>query len=218
MDHARAYNRFLHEQLRGWAGESRRILDFGAGAGRFARLLARDGFEVEAIEPDAELRRRIAEAGVPVASSLAAVENEDFDAIYSINVLEHVEQDARVLVELFDRLRPGGSLFVYVPAFEVLFSSHDARVGHHRRYRRRDLVEKLDRAGFEIERADYVDCVGFFAGLAYKWVGSREGDLSVASVRAYDRFVFPISRWLDRWAGRWFGKNLLVVGRRRRRE
>ena len=41
-----------------------------------------------------------------------------------------------------------------------------ARVGHRRRYRKSTLLPVLRAAGFAVERASYVDSIGFAAGLA----------------------------------------------------
>ena len=116
-----------------------------------------------------------------------------------------------MLPALRPRLAPGGRLLIYVPAFNLLYSANDERVGHVRRYRRAGLVELVRNAGFQVERASYVDSLGFFAALAYRFVGDPEGGLSVTSVRLYDSLLFPPSRLLDRVVGRWFGKNLLLT-------
>jgi hypothetical protein len=55
--------------------------------------------------------------------------------------------------------------------------------------------------------------LGFLAALAYRSVSST-GRLSPQSVQRYDRFVFPLSRVVDRLAARWIGKNLLLEARR----
>ena len=55
---------------------------------------------------------------------------------------------------------------VYVPAFNVLYTSMDALVGHHRRYRSSELVTLLERAGFVISKKAYTDVLGFFVTLA----------------------------------------------------
>lgn len=216
MEEAVRYNRFLIEALDAWgraaggpaAGE---LLDFGAGNGRFCVALLERGYAMHAVEPDALLRGRIGERGVDARESLESFDpDERFDGIYTINVLEHIEDDAGLLRAFCERLRPGGRLFVYVPAFQLLFSANDRRVGHLRRYRLRGLVEAVTAAGFEIERARYVDSLGFFAGLAYRFFGNADGGLDVGAVRLYDSVVFPLSRVLDRGLSRWLGKNLLV--------
>ncbi len=212
MDEAVRYNRFLEHEIARWADGTRRLLDFGAGNGRFAKALVARGFEMHAIEPDPALRDAIATRGVQARGSLAALDAaQRFDGIYSVNVLEHVEDDLGLLRAFRDLLEPGGRLFSYVPAFPVLYSANDTRVGHLRRYRKRGLVELTRSAGFRIEAARYVDCVGFPAGLWYRFFGSRDGALGVGAVKLYDRVLFPVSRRIDRLAQGFVGKNLLVT-------
>lgn len=210
MDEAINYNRYLIEELCSWSAGLGPVLDFGAGNGRFAGALHERGVDVQVIEPDARLREQIAARGVPVYESLEALDGRRFDGIYSINVLEHLEDDRAHLEAFYRTLAPGGRLLLYVPAFQLLFSANDRRVGHFRRYRRRGLVAMLRESGFAIDRSSYVDSIGFIAGLAYRYFGNRDGGLGVAAVRLYDRFVFPLSRVLDRVVGRLLGKNLLV--------
>jgi hypothetical protein len=90
----------------------------------------------------------------------------------------------------------------------------DRKVGHVRRYRKRALAVLLQGCGFTVTEARYVDSLGFLASLAYKVFGSDTGDIDRASLRLYDRFVFPASCALDRIASPFFGKNLLVLARR----
>ena len=215
MEEAVRYNRFLIESLVAWGAGAHHLLDFGAGNGRFCVALQERGHAMHAVEPDLRLRERISQRGVDARESLAAFEPDvRFDGVYTINVLEHIEDDAGLLHAFRQRLRPGGRLFVYVPAFPLLFSANDRRVGHLRRYRRDGLSAAVRAAGFELERADYVDSLGFLAGLLYRFFGNRDGGLDVGAVRLYDGAVFPLSRLLDRGLSRWLGKNLLVTARR----
>ena len=216
MEEAVRYNRFLIDALASWSEGAAALLDFGAGNGRFCMAMLERGHVMYAVEPDAQLRDRVTERGVEVREALSGFDpGTHFDGIYTINVLEHIEDDTGLLRSFCERLRPGGRLFIYVPAFELLFSANDRRVGHRRRYRRLGLVEAVRAAGFRIERASYVDSLGFFAGLAYRFFGNRDGGLDVGAVRLYDGVVFPVSRVLDRVFEGLFGKNLLVTAVRR---
>ncbi len=214
MDRATNYNAFLIDQLVDWAAESQRVLDFGAGNGRFAGALAERGFGVIALEPDLALRTAIAGQGIDTASSLGNLSPESLDGVYSINVLEHIEDDRGILGSFYDLLRPGGGLFIYVPAFPILYSANDARVGHVRRYRRRALSDLTRSTGFEIESCAFVDCLGFPAGLMYRYFGDPDGGLNLGAIQAYDRVLFPISRVLDRALSTVVGKNLLLRARK----
>jgi SAM-dependent methyltransferase len=74
----------------------------------------------------------------------------EFDVIGAFDVLEHIDADERVMAEVFDALRPAGLFVITVPQYQWMWSRLDELVHHKRRYGRRDLVEKLGRAGFEI--------------------------------------------------------------------
>lgn len=208
------YNRFLVSLVLHANRVRRPMLDFGAGVGTFATALSRHGLSVDCVEPDSAQADAIGQSGLRVFGDITAVPSAGYDFVYSFNVLEHIEDDRLALNELHRVLRTGGLLLLYVPAFQMLYSSMDRKVGHVRRYRRSDLVEKVTSAHFEITKVRYADSIGFAASLAYRLVGSDSGRIDRASVRLYDRFAFPLSLWLDRLLGRWIGKNLLVVARK----
>ena len=211
MDEAIHYNQFLIGALETWAQGADSLIDFGAGNGRFAGALRERRADVHAIEPDRTLREKIEAKGVAAYENLEALGERRFGGLYTVNVLEHLEDDEGTLEAFYRALQLGGKLFIYVPAFELIFSANDERVGHLRRYRLSSLVAKVEAAGFTVDRATYVDCLGFFAALAYRFVGNADGGLDVWAVKFYDRFIFPLSRALDSIFGRLLGKNLLLL-------
>jgi SAM-dependent methyltransferase len=214
MREAVNYNRALLDLVKAHVRKSDRLLDFGAGTGTFATALAAEGYAVECVEPDPAQRAALAGAGLRVHEDLAAIPARSIDCVYTLNVLEHIEDDLATIRALGERLVIGGRLVVYVPAFQMLFTSMDRKVGHMRRYRRTDLRAKVETAGLTVLRSEYVDSLGFAATLAYRAFGSRSGDIDLDAVRAYDRFAFPLSRRLDRALNRVVGKNVLLVAQR----
>jgi len=214
MKHAKLYNRYL-ERLVQRHSPGGKTVDFGAGGGTFAIPLTQAGLDVDCIEPDAGLRQDLEAAGLAIHESLATIAPESVDYIYSLNVLEHIEDDAGMLTALGERLRPGGRLLLYVPAFQLLYSSMDSKVGHFRRYGKAGLRALVEAAGLRVETARYVDSLGFFASLLFKCFGNSDGSLSPTSIRLYDRLAFPLSRLADLLVSPWIGKNLLVVAARR---
>jgi SAM-dependent methyltransferase len=211
MDDAVNYNAYLSRLVRSYALSTDRILDFGAGIGTFSLPLKREGFNVSCVESDPRQLQRVTENGVPGFSDLSAVPDETYDYIFTLNVLEHIEDDHAALRDLAKKLKPGGRLMIYVPAFQVLFSSMDRAVGHYRRYRLTDLSKKVSSAGLEVKEARYVDSVGFIASLVFKYIGSKDGSLNRNAVILFDRLAFPVSLLLDLATKKLFGKNLLTV-------
>ena len=208
------YNQSLLQLVRDHADEKNTIVDFGAGIGTFAFALCAEGYSVQCVEPDPGQAKLIRERGLPVVESLGQLPPRSADVIYTFNVLEHIEDDRAVLSDLLQVLKPHGLLIVYVPAFPILYSSMDDKVGHVRRYRRSELKSKLGSAGFAVKSICFVDSIGFLASLAYRLVGDNSGDIGETSVALYDRWVFPVSRVTDRVLHRVVGKNLVAVASR----
>lgn len=213
MEEAENYNRYLLDLIARHA-EGTKVLDFGAGNGTFARPCRARGMDVTALEPDGRLQTMLQDAGVPAVGDVAALPDASFDYAYSLNVLEHIPDDVAALRALRVKLKPGGRLLVYVPAFPVLFTSMDAKVGHVRRYTRATLRANVAAAGFRVHDVRYADSLGFMATLVFKALDSGTGDVNRPLLRLYDRLVFPVSRAVDAVTHRWFGKNLVLVASR----
>jgi SAM-dependent methyltransferase len=77
---------------------------------------------------------------------------DEFDAVGAFDSLEHIPEDELVLSEIHRAIRPGGVLLLTVPQHPWLWSRADDYGHHQRRHRRRELVEKVRRAGFEVKR------------------------------------------------------------------
>ena len=159
--------RVLQAALERLAVRGRSILDVGCGAGTNLDLLheqfpesALHGMDIE-IEP---LRYCREDRATPVfQADLARLpfRDEAFDLVCALDALEHVQNDEGAMADLYRVCAPGGTLFATVPAFPLLWGNVD-RVGHHfRRYRRRELVDKLTRAGFEVRFVRYFNTLLF---------------------------------------------------------
>lgn len=210
MQEAKNYNQYLLDIIESSLG-GQKILDFGAGIGQFAQPLREKGYQIYCLEPDSGQASRLREQGFTVFTDLSQL-TEKFDTIYSINVLEHIKNDKEILLQLTNHLSDDGQILLYVPAFSVLYSEFDRRIGHLRRYSKstlKPLVTNLKTLDFR-----YVDSIGFFAALFYKLTADQKGSLSPKAVHFYDRYLFPLSRWLDKLFQSSFGKNLLYVGKK----
>ncbi len=208
MQEAKNYNRFLLDLVLAAARHDELLVDFGAGSGTFSLPVAAAGYRVICVETDPVLFANLAERGLEVVSSLDLLEDNSVDYLYSLNVLEHIEDDEAIARLWFQKLRPGGQLLVYVPAFQALYSSMDRKVGHVRRYTRRMLCDRLTHAGFKVNTARYADSIGVLATLIYKTLDKGRGDVNLSMLRLYDRWVFPISHLIDHVAQLLAGKNV----------
>lgn len=216
MHEAVLYNEAIVQMLigTGMTNESQ-ILDFGAGVGTFATMLRERGRRVDCLEIDATESGVLREKGFVVFENLAHVPYDTYDVIYSLNVLEHIADHEEVLVELYKKLKPGGKLFVYVPAFQLLYSDFDAMLGHVRRYHLTELRMLLEKVGYSIEDIRYYDTLGFVAAYVFKLLRMKPTHVTKGKLWFFDRIVFPFNRITDPIFRRWFGKNIYAVCRRK---
>jgi SAM-dependent methyltransferase len=127
------------------------VLDIGCGTGFTLEALTQR-YDAWGLEPDPAVRERARDAVrhrvLPGdTSNLSALGGRTFDVALMLDVLEHVEDDRAELSSAMAALSPGGKLVITVPANPSLWSDHDDRNGHYRRYTEASLRTLLAKAG-----------------------------------------------------------------------
>ncbi len=180
-----------------------RVLEVGGGVGQVTGLLlAEPAIErLRVVEPEAacaaRLRQRFPGLDLVEGTIAAVPAAEAFDALVSVNVLEHVAEDGAELAAYRQRLAPRrGALCLFVPARPEIFAVIDRDFGHRRRYRRPELRDRLRRAGFRVERLDYFNFAGYFAWW-WNFRLLRRRAFSPFALRLFDRVLFPAQHALE---------------------
>ncbi|MGC9114333.1 MAG: class I SAM-dependent methyltransferase [Candidatus Micrarchaeia archaeon] len=149
--------------------EGRRVLDVGSGIGTFASLLAKRGFDVTAVEMDPRCVPSSRNKGVTwVCGNLFGVRDRiphDFDSVTLLDVLEHIEDQDKALAAVRNFLAKDGVVVVTVPAFNFLYSRHDRKIGHYRRYTLGSLRKVMAKNGFKVEKSFYWNAPGVLGWL-----------------------------------------------------
>ncbi|HEX8599142.1 MAG TPA: class I SAM-dependent methyltransferase [Chloroflexia bacterium] len=139
-------------------GRPRRILDMGCGTGTMLNYLSRYG-RAEGIDADEEAVRFCHERGITQVRQVSALplpfEDDTFDLVTALDVIEHIEDDLGTLRELYRVLRPGGTLLMSVPAYKFLWGAQDEISNHKRRYVAPQVRERLRATGFKVRRLSY---------------------------------------------------------------
>jgi SAM-dependent methyltransferase len=113
-----AFDRSRLRRLRRAAPPPARLVDAGAGRGRFVAAARRAGYDASGFEPDPG--RAAAARAYGVELDTTAIEDATYDpgsvdAVTAWHVLEHVEDPDAAVAALAGWLRPGGALLVGVP-------------------------------------------------------------------------------------------------------
>lgn len=173
-----------------------KILDLGCGSGQMFKSLSKYG-KVVGVEPSQYALKfapkdtlRVCGDGekVPLTSS-------SFDLIAAFGVLEHIKDDEQTLREMFRLSKKKGVVMIEVPAYQFLWSAHDMALHHYRRYTKKSLVKKVEKAGFRINKAGYIFTTIFpavvFLRAVKKIVGGRE-----AKTDGMEKVPLPIQKFL----------------------
>jgi SAM-dependent methyltransferase len=205
------YNTYLAGLIEREKGEEKNLIDHGAGLGIIAGILRDRGNRVLCVEIDPDHISHLEADGFKIARSLAHFSDHSLDFIYSLNVLEHIRDDTAEARMMAQKLKPGGRVFIYVPAFKALYSTLDKRIGHFRRYDRRSLTALAEAGGFRVEWCAYSDFLGGILWMFYKWANDPQGRLNPRLLVLFDRLVYPVSLVFDRVTSRLFGKNVMAA-------
>jgi hypothetical protein len=79
------------------------------------------------------------------------------DAIILMDILEHVAHPEKLFNEITQKLSLTSDTWfiITVPAFQFLFSEHDKKLRHYRRYNRKQLLHLLQSQGLVIQTSGY---------------------------------------------------------------
>lgn len=137
------------------------ILDIGCSSGIFLKELEMKGFKMEhlfGIDISEKAIENCKNNGIQNAFVMDAQKitlPEKFDIIVASDCLEHLQDDTQALKNWHGLLKTGGMLYVFVPAFQSLWSKHDEVNMHFRRYTNKELKDKLTSEKFTVLKSSY---------------------------------------------------------------
>lgn len=154
------FRRFVSPLLaRAAAGRSNlTLLDCGCGTGHNLRALLASYGRAYGMDLTAAGLEAARQAGRPLTRADATripFSSQTFDIVTSFDMLQCVPDDEGALHEIARVLRPGGHLVGSVAALELLHGDHSVLSEEVRRYRRGELMARLERAGLAPVRVSY---------------------------------------------------------------
>ena len=200
-----------------------RILDVGCGTGANLEMLSQFGV-AEGVDVSDEALEFCRKKGLAVRKGLAETlpfEDESFDMTTALDVVEHLDDDIAGLREMHRVTKCGGYSLIFVPAFMWLWGVQDD-ISHHRiRYTKKQIVERLEKAGFKVERATYANFTFFapiLAGrLLMKLTGIKpesENNITISALNGVFGKLFSAERFWLKNLNFPFGVSIVVVAKR----
>ena len=206
------------------AGVTIRILDVGCGTGANLEMLSQFGL-AEGVDVSDEALEFCRKKGLTVQEGLAETlpyPDETFDITTALDVVEHLDDDIVGLKEMHRVTKTGGYSLIFVPAFMWLWGVQDD-ISHHRiRYTRKQIVERLEKAGFTVERATYANFTFFVPVLGgrvfMRATGIKpasENNINISALNGAFGKVFSAERFWLKNLNFPFGVSIVIVARKR---
>ncbi len=200
--------------------EQLKILDVGCGTGANLEMLANYG-ESEGVDVSDDALEFCKTKGLKVHKGLAEklpFEDESFDLVTALDVVEHLDDDIAGLKEMNRVMKDSGRALIFVPAFMWLWGVQDDISNHRIRYTKKQIVERLKNAGFEIERATYANWTFFAPILAGRTImkvtgikPESENNVNVSALNGIFGKIFSSEKlWLKNFDFP-FGVSIVIV-------
>ena len=218
---------FLKVALDGQFGGKSGIkaLDVGCGSGAVMEFLDSRGYETYGIDMSEVAIAFCKERGLRAEYGTAdKIRSPDatFDAVFALDVLEHIEDDGKAVAEIARVLKPGGVFIATVPAHQFLFSYHDRLLHHKRRYGKTELIA-LIQTQFSIESISWIHASILFPVIASRLakkalrVSSKTSDVKPIHplLNKIGSMVYAVElAWFRAFKRLPFGLSLMVIAQK----
>ncbi|MCI0414603.1 class I SAM-dependent methyltransferase [bacterium] len=191
-----------------------KVLEIGAGIGNFARWAQENADEYHVSDVDQRLVAKLSQEFHRALNwdlYTPFPNDELYDSVVILNVVEHLEDDLQALRCLNARLKPGGNLILMVPAMQFLYGSLDRSFGHYRRYTKASISRVIRATSFEILKTEYINVIGMAGWFLYGKILKRQN----LPQQLCSRFniVVPLLK-LERLLAYFAGLSVIVIARK----
>lgn len=211
------FNNWMYSQMSPFIGG--KILEIGSGIGNISSFLVKEFPEAELSDVRDQytdkLKRQFPNQRVHTIDLVSDdFENKysdlqsSFDFVFALNVVEHIQNDKLALLNLSKLVKPGGRIFILVPAYQWLFNSFDVSLEHFRRYTKSSL-SMICPQNCQVKDSFYFNAFGIIGWFS---VGSvlRRKIIPEGNMRIYN-FITPIVKVIDILVFRKIGLSVINV-------
>ncbi len=137
---------------------------------------------------------------------------ENYDAVFALNVIEHIQDDRLAIFNCKKLLRKNGHLIILVPSYQKLYNKFDEELGHFKRYNKRSLLNIFLQNDLKIIHQQQFNFIGIFGWYLSGGVLKRES-IPSGQMKIYNRLV-PLWKLFDQLVQRKVGLSTIAVGKK----
>jgi SAM-dependent methyltransferase len=214
------YNKWIFDNIKPYLGNN--VLEIGCGTGNITDYMLQKNRKITGVEIDRsfaccsqEKYRRSRNVRILHGDflKLKSIKKASYDSSVSLNVLEHIKDDAAAIRKIHSALKKGGVMVNLVPAMHFAYGTLDRELGHYRRYEKKDMAGLYEGNGFKLEKMFYMNFIGAFAWAMNSRVLGRK-DFPSSQPVLFDRFFVPVIKPVEAAIHPPIGQSLIAVGRK----
>jgi len=166
------FNYWMYQTIRPFC--QGKILEIGSGIGNISQFFLEEQADITLSDIRSvycdQLRKKFpAVRGVieldlvhPSFEKEFSTHLHQYDAVFALNVVEHIQDDGLAITNARKLLREKGKLVILVPAYQHLYNRFDKELEHFRRYNRKRLNQLISDHEFSILHSQYFNFMGIF--------------------------------------------------------
>ena len=146
---------------------------------------------------------------IKIINTVFTKSKNKYNTIIYLDVLEHIKNDSKEIINAYNSLKKNGYLIINVPAFQHLYSKFDEDLMHFKRYSKKDFKKVLHMLKIYNYKMLYFDCFGYFFSVLSK-IFIKNYKINFGSKILIWNKLMPLSIFFDRLFFNFFGKSLIV--------
>lgn len=225
ISNADSFNQWMFENIKPFCNGE--ILEIGSGIGNISQFFLKNGFSIT-LSDIRDTYCRILKQNFSSFSNLKDViklniidadfDNEykeycaQFDTIFALNVIEHIEDDNLAISNCYKLLKPEGKIIILVPAYQALYNRFDKELEHFRRYNKASLKSLIKNNNFTVIKSQYFNSAGilgwFVSGKLQKNKTIPQGQMKLYNL------LVPVFKLVDKILFNKIGLSVISIGQK----
>lgn len=225
IKNAENFNKWIYETIKPFCNGE--ILEIGSGIGNISRFFLKDGYQITLSDVKITYREKLRDnfssfsnlreiMHLDIASNDFEKEYQNYfckyDTVFSLNVIEHVQNDDFTISNCYKLLKPNGILIILAPAYQILHNKLDTGLQHYRRYTKKSLNTLITKNKFRIIKSQYFNAAGI---LGWYISGKLQKNKTIPSyqMNLYNNLVF-IFKVIDRILLKKIGLSVISIAQK----
>ena len=214
---ANAFNKWMYETIAPFCQGN--ILEIGSGIGNISKFFLEHGASITLSDTDNFYVQKLKDQFPSINILSIDLEHplfvneykkilNQYDTVFLLNVLEHINNDETAIRNCYHLLKDGGNLVILTPAYPGLYSKIDKGLHHYRRYTRKSLTGIIIKNHFIVKKLFHFNALGAAGWLYAKLFGMKK--IPSGEMKLFNKLT-GVAKFFDKLLRNSLGLSIIIV-------